>query len=286
MKKLIFLLLLTAVFFCGCASTEKTEEKNEVKNNVPHLQWSSRSPEKMDWQGALDYCRNNSDGGFKDWRLPNIDELRESIENCSKTEVGGKCRVSDKNGCLSSECRNPKDSCACERKNKSVYSKFDGYDIGLWSSSELSDNPDSAWGVVFYSAMIGSNKKSGEFYVRCVRTPDENDKRFWVEDKTIVMGALDRRDIDAYIRRNLAKVLWCYQKGLEKNPELVGRVVFNFIISESGDVSSVKVHRTTLGSAEVENCVAEQIKKIKFPAPEGGGIVFVNYPFTFKNKEE
>ena len=286
MKKFLFLVLWVAVFLCGCASAEKTEEKNGVKNNVHHLQWSSRSPEKLDWQGALNYCKNVTDGGFKDWRLPNIDELRDSIENCSKTEAGGGCKVSDKNGCLSSECRNPKGSCACERKNKSVYSKFDGYDIGLWSSSELSDNPDSAWGVVFYSAMIGSNKKSGEFYVRCVRTPDENDKRFWVEDKTIVMGALDRRDIDAYIRRNLAKVLWCYQKGLEKNPELVGRVVFNFIISESGDVSSVKVHRTTLGSAEVENCVAEQIKKIKFPAPKGGGIVIVNYPFTFKNKEE
>ena len=124
MKKSLFLLILIASFSYGCASAEKTEEKNEVKNNVPHLQWSSRSPEKMDWHGALNYCKNVSDGGFKDWRLPNIDELRESIENCSKTEVGGECRVSGKNGCLSSECRNPKDSCACERKNKSVYSGF------------------------------------------------------------------------------------------------------------------------------------------------------------------
>ena len=286
MKKFLFLVLLLASFFYGCASAEKTEEKNEVKNNVPHLQWSGRSPEKLDWHGALNYCRNNSDGGFKDWRLPNIDELRESIVNCSKTEVGGGCRVSERNGCLSSECRNPKDSCSCQRKNKSVYSKFDGYDIGLWSSSELSDSSDSAWGVAYFSAMVGSNKKSGKFYARCVRTVDEINKRGYVEDGSVVLGALDRSDIDAYVRRNLAKVLWCYQKGLEKNPELVGRVVFNFVISANGDVISSKVLKTTLGNAEIENCVAEQIQKIKFPKPKGDGIVFVNYPFTFKNKEE
>ena len=118
-----------------------------------------------------------------------------------------------------------------------------------------------------------------------MKTSDENDKRVWVGDETFVVGALDRTDIDAYIRRNLAKVLWCYENGLKKNPNLAGRVVINFIISESGDVISAKVHRTTLGSAEVENCVAEQIKKIKFPKPKGG-IVIVTYPFVFKTEKK
>ena len=96
------------------------------------------------------------------------------------------------------------------------------------------------------------------------------------------MGALDRSVIDAYIRRNLAKVLWCYENGLKKNPGIAGRVVINFVISANGDVVSSKVQKTTLGNAEIENCIAEHIKKIKFPKTKGGGIVIVNYPFVLK----
>ena len=75
-------------------------------------------------------------------------------------------------------------------------------------------------------------------------------------------------------------------KMLFKNPEIGGRVVINFIISASGDVSSSKVQRTTMNNMEVETCVAEQIKKIKFPKPKGGGIVIVNYPFVFKAEKK
>lgn len=286
MNKIIFLPILIASLFCGCASaeSEKKEEKAAPENNVTHMQWSSRSPEKLDWQGAIDFCKNAAEGDFKDWRLPNIDELRESIDNCPKTEDGGECMVSEKNGCLSSECKNPKGSCNCDRlKSQGVYSRFwDGDTIGLWSSSTLSDDPDSAWGVVYYSAMVGSSKKSGKFYARCVRTAGESDKRILVRDRAVVMGALDRSVIDAYIRRNLAKVLWCYENGLKKNPGIAGRVVINFVISANGDVVSSKVQKTTLGNAEIENCIAEHIKKIKFPKPKGGGIVIVNYPFVLK----
>lgn len=103
--------------------------------------------------------------------------------------------------------------------------------------------------------------------------------------QAVIMGALDRSVIDAYIRRNLAKIRWCYEKELNKDPKLFGRIVINFIISATGAVSSSKVARTTMGNSTVESCVADQIKKIRFPAPKGGGIVIVNYPFVFKHSE-
>lgn len=103
--------------------------------------------------------------------------------------------------------------------------------------------------------------------------------------QAVIMGALDRSVIDAYIRRNLAKIRWCYEKELNKDPKLFGRIVINFVISGTGSVSSSKVNRTTMGNKNVESCVASQIKKIRFPAPKGGGIVIVNYPFVFKHSE-
>ncbi|HPA56683.1 MAG TPA: AgmX/PglI C-terminal domain-containing protein, partial [bacterium] len=56
--------------------------------------------------------------------------------------------------------------------------------------------------------------------------------------QAVIMGALDRSVIDAYIKRNLAKIRWCYEKELNKDPKLFGRIVINFIISGTGTVSS------------------------------------------------
>ena len=101
----------------------------------------------------------------------------------------------------------------------------------------------------------------------------------------VVMGALERSVIDSYIRRNLAKVRWCYEKELAKIPTLFGRIAIEFTIAKSGAVSKSRVKRTTMGNPTVEKCVASQIKKIRFPRPKGGGIVIVSYPFVFKNSE-
>jgi hypothetical protein len=101
----------------------------------------------------------------------------------------------------------------------------------------------------------------------------------------VIMGAIDRSVVDAYIKRNLAKIRWCYEKELAKSPNIFGRITINFIIKGDGFVGTSKVSRTTLKSEPVENCVASVIKQIRFPKPKGGGTVIVNYPFVFKNSE-
>ena len=265
--------------FRNAETGEKVSE-----NNTTRLRWSSRSPEKMDWQSALDYCKNLSENGSGGWHLPNIDELRKGIIGCPKTEYGGECRVSEKNGCLSSDCRTPKGSCNCDRIAKGSFysSNCDEDTIALWSSSTLSDSPGSAWGVAFFSAMVGSSTKNGKFYARCVKELDSKDET--VLPESLIIGGLQECTINSYIRKNFGDIKKCYEKGLEKNPEMKGRVLVNMIISESGDVSLANALRSTLGDAEVENCVAGVIKKIKFPKPKGGGIVIVNYPLVFKTK--
>lgn len=101
--------------------------------------------------------------------------------------------------------------------------------------------------------------------------------------QAVIMGALDRAIIDFYVKQNLAKVRWCYEKELNKVPTLFGKIAINFTISKTGQVSTSKVERSTMQSEPVEACVAATIKKIRFPAPKGGGIVVVTYPFVFKN---
>ena len=119
------------------------------------------------WEQAKQSCDKLEEGGHSDWRLPNIDELRTLIQNCS-TETGGECKVSEKNGCLSSKCFGI--TCSCdEEKNKGYYSKL-GDTAVLWSSTSLSNDTDSAWVVYFGRGKVGTRTKFGYNYFRCVRS--------------------------------------------------------------------------------------------------------------------
>ncbi len=131
------------------------------------LVWTFKSSEKMTWENAFLYCRSLNEGGYSDWRLPNIDELRTLIQNCSDTQTGGQCKVSAKNRCLSPDCSSS--NCFCETDNSGRYSKFGDSDYGLWSSSLRTDYAGYAWIVDFSSAGIGLNGTDSHNVVRCVR---------------------------------------------------------------------------------------------------------------------
>lgn len=85
---------------------------------------------------AAAYCGSLKEGGFTDWRLPTIDELRTLIVNCPKLEPKGECRVSEKAKCLWESCYSETE-CRCEGESSSdVFSKFGRVGFGTyWSSS-------------------------------------------------------------------------------------------------------------------------------------------------------
>jgi hypothetical protein len=91
-------------------------------------------------------------------------------------------------------------------------------------------------------------------------------------------GDLDKAIIRRYIKRNIQKIQYCYEKQLLAKPTLAGTVSAQFFITPNGSVAQSN------GSGldpDVASCVAEVIKNIEFPKPKGGGGVQVNYPFTF-----
>lgn len=102
-----------------------------------------------------------------------------------------------------------------------------------------------------------------------------------------VRGALAKEVIRRYIHMNMNKIKFCYEQKLRVRPDLTGRVAIRFIIGPDGTVTNsiVEQSETNLGDPEVENCVAQVVSRIIFPAPEGGGIVIVTYPFVFQPAE-
>ena len=102
----------------------------------------------------------------------------------------------------------------------------------------------------------------------------------------VVLGALDRDAIERVIRGHLAQIRYCYQRQLQRDWDLEGRIVFRFVIARDGSVSSVEVVESGLEDQVVESCVSKQLMRLKFPAPDGGGIVVVTYPFVFSPVED
>ncbi len=155
----------------GCEPS--TGKCKDVCHNVEGKMWSPLATEtiydaNMNWQNATNYCENLTACGYSDWHLPTINELRTLIQNCSETETGGACGVTD--SCLDySDCYTRSD---CEPNNFEYmigyFSKLGDARI-LWSSSNYREN--SAWTVNFRSGGIyfGLKSSSSSYYVRCVR---------------------------------------------------------------------------------------------------------------------
>jgi len=94
------------------------------------------------------------------------------------------------------------------------------------------------------------------------------------------LGGLTKEEIDKVVKSRAGLIKACYQKELDKQKGLGGKLVVKFSISPGGDVTKAAPDnsKSSLQNAAVNDCVVRQIMKLKFPA-KGGGVV--NYPFIF-----
>ncbi|MEO0606126.1 MAG: AgmX/PglI C-terminal domain-containing protein [Myxococcota bacterium] len=120
---------------------------------------------------------------------------------------------------------------------------------------------------------------SGKFGPRTGRS--EADLGRIVQQEPLLIGSLDRRVVDEVIKRHLDAIRYCYQRELPVHPNLAGKVVVRFTIAKDGSVAAADLKETTLGNARAEACVTGRFRRMTFPAPQGGGIVIVSYPFLF-----
>ena len=97
-----------------------------------------------------------------------------------------------------------------------------------------------------------------------------------------VHGSLSKEVIRRIIGRHINEVRFCYEQELNSRPDLQGRISIKFIISPTGAVQTSAVDNSDMGNAKVEQCIAQAVRRWTFPAPEGGGIVVVSYPFVLQ----
>jgi TonB family protein len=96
-----------------------------------------------------------------------------------------------------------------------------------------------------------------------------------------VSGFLSAEQINRVVRANRAAIKYCFENALQRQPNLSGKVHVRWRIDRKGRVSSARVAKSTMGNAKVEGCIVRQVKRWKFPEPDGGE-VDVTYPFIFQ----
>ncbi len=93
-----------------------------------------------------------------------------------------------------------------------------------------------------------------------------------------VKGTLDKAILRRYLKRQILRLQYCYEKELLQTRGLEGTVTLAFTIGVEGVVTTSTA--SGLGNTNVETCTAGVLKAIEFPKPKSGEVT-VTYPLTF-----
>ena len=131
------------------------------------------------------------------------------------------------------------------------------------------------------SGRLGGGGKGNE-YGQGVEIGERTERRVISLSTPTIMGALSKEVVQKVIDRNKNQIRYCYEVELQRNQNLAGRIAVRWVILGTGRVGEVVIRDSTMNNPKVERCMINRIKTWQFPAPAGGGVVEVNYPFVFK----
>ena len=94
-------------------------------------------------------------------------------------------------------------------------------------------------------------------------------------------GVLEKKDIEIVLKKRMSMFMRCYQRELQRNPNLKGTVVVRFVIDRDGSVRHSHLRATSLHNSVVEECVVDEVDDTRFPRPSGGSVI-ISYPFNFQ----
>jgi RNA polymerase sigma factor (sigma-70 family) len=101
------------------------------------------------------------------------------------------------------------------------------------------------------------------------------------------VGDLDKQYIRSAVKEILPLLTECYESGLERNPQLAGKILVEFTIEGEPGVggvvgeSSIDPKQSDLDDPAVRECIQETMYALQIDPPTNGGSVLVRYPFTF-----
>jgi len=97
-----------------------------------------------------------------------------------------------------------------------------------------------------------------------------------------ISGGFSKEVIQKTFKRGLSAMERCYQKALEKKPNVRGEATFQLAIDSSGRVTKVDLVSSKLNDKNLEQCLIQKVKELTFPTPEGAEKVNVTVTLILK----
>ncbi len=94
----------------------------------------------------------------------------------------------------------------------------------------------------------------------------------------------DKNDIRRVIRAKSSAIKYCFEKELQANSSLSGKIVAQWRVGLDGKVMAPSIASSTMDNDKVEGCITRVIARMRFQKP-AGGICVINYPFVFSGLE-
>ena len=275
--------------FYRCVRDKNAQKPKPVQAPLKqkNLQWSEKAPTTLVQLQAREYCKELREGGYKDWRLPTINDLRTLIQNHPGTVMGGTCKIYHNGTSMNRDWTN---DCAGRRGNN--FSKL-GDNETFWSSSMDYIYDDNAWFVSFSSGEIYSgyrgNDNYGKYYgihnhVRCVRGENTEYKEMTMKKEK--EAAKEARQKFLVSINNKAQK--CYERyGYDlskKQKKSETKISVTFEVDEKGYIRNPRISEDTLGSSSISKCIIDHIGK-HYPK-SGNDVETITIPFTFNKQEK
>jgi len=94
-------------------------------------------------------------------------------------------------------------------------------------------------------------------------------------------GVLSPESIARKVKARMSLIKGCYERHLQRNKNLKGKITIEFSINPRGRVSSTRIIKNTTGVSAIGRCIEQNFKRrLRFPRPKGGSVT-VRFPFFF-----
>jgi TonB family protein len=98
------------------------------------------------------------------------------------------------------------------------------------------------------------------------------------------MGVMDTDDVEATLQEHFEDVRDCYTRAGKAQRYAGGKVLLRFMVAGNGIAQDVWVLESSLGNYDVERCLVEVGRKIRFHAPNGNKATTFEYPVEFRSQ--